>query len=288
MSDLRAFALTGDNSQRHAQLHNLVQLLLRAVVLPHLQASAAKDGAVELRLFSHRAAGAVGRADLVLDWGALFGTREAPLWATPEQWTRQLLPSLADVREVIGISATTRLRVDGRFHLSAAYALGHQFAATTSIKVETKSTTSNEWWGIERNGEEGHALLEDEQPGGSGREVTVEISLSQDARVDVTEYLKNAQLPIERRVQLTSPPVLAEKYQEARAFVTSAAHASTLADQIADTILRQKRASKIHLFGPLPQALAVLVGLRLNTARPIQCYEYVREDAEYIPSCLLR
>jgi len=40
--------------------------------------------------------------------------------------------------------------------------------------------------------------------------VTVEISLSHDARADVAAYLEQHPLPLARRVQLTSPPVLVQ------------------------------------------------------------------------------
>jgi len=43
----------------------------------------------------------------------------------------------------------------------------------------------------------------------------------------------------------------------AQRFATSLAHAEALADQIADAILLQKRATTMPLFGTLPQALAV-------------------------------
>ena len=289
LSDLRVFALTGAAPERAAQIADLARLVLRNVALPHLRQSAARDGAVELRLFTHRAGGDTGRADLVLDWGALFGTREAPLWSGPAEWSSQLLPALADVRELIGASGTPRLRIDGRFHLSAAYALGHQFAATAGIELEVKSTTSPEWWGLDRSGVVGAALkLGELTTGDAGAEVTVEISLAQDARADVTAYLARHPLPLARRVQLTSPPVEARDVIQARSFVASPAHALKLANQIAGAILLEKGASTVHLFGPLSQALAVLVGQRLNTARPLQCYEYVRETAAYVPACLLR
>jgi hypothetical protein len=290
VDDLRAFALSPEAAGRAAQIDALALAILRAVALPHLRRAVAAEGAVELRLFSHPAGGDTGRADLVLDWGALFGTREAPRWPGPEVWAAQLIPALADVRQVVGLSATPLLRVDGRFHLSAGYALGHQFATTAGMRLEVRAVAGDRsaWWGGPATGDPGPELVAEELPQAAGDAVSVEISLTQDARADVTAALATYQIALAQRVQLTSPPVLGGKVKEAQRFVASPAHAAALADQIADAILLQKRAPRIHLFGPLPQALAVLVGVRLNTARPLQCYEYVRDTAAYTPSCLLR
>jgi len=132
---LRAFALDGGTPEREAQLRNLARLVLRNVSLPYLRRSMACDGPVELRLFSHPAAGATGRADLVLDWSALFSTRDASLWPDRADWSSRLIPALADVRELIGSSQTAHLHIAGNYHLAAAYALGHQFVSTTTISL---------------------------------------------------------------------------------------------------------------------------------------------------------
>jgi len=289
-TDLRAFALGAAQDGRETQLVEIARLLLQTLLMPRLQQAIARHGGLDLHLFTHPAAGTTGRADLVLDWEARFGTRAQPRWPDRDEWSALLLPALADVRALIGASKVARLRIDGNFHLSAGYALGHQFVSTTKIMPEVWAATSNEWWGMEQSGQSGPGLEMTVEPldGPTGDEVTIELSLTQDAGAGVEAYLASSPLPLARRVQLASPPVSQGQLQAARRFVVSPAHAAALADQIANVILLQNRASAIHLFGPLPQALAVMVGARLNTARPVQCYEYERASGTYVPSCFLR
>lgn len=290
-SDLRSFALDGSSVEQEQQIVRLVRQLLGNLLRPHLRQAVARHDALGLHLFTHTPAGVTSRADLVLDWQAHFGTRAQARWPDRDEWATLLLPALADVRELLGASKAPRLRIDGNFHLSAGYALGHQLVETTKISTEVWASTTQEWWGVERSGQLGPKLVEDGEPppgGAAGNEITLELSLTQDARGDVLASLMAEPLSLAWRKQFTSPPVREGDVLAAKRFIASPAHAAALADQVANAILIEKQASLIHLFGPLPQALAVMVGSRLNTAGPVQCYEYVRDRRIYIPSVLLR
>jgi hypothetical protein len=48
------------------------------------------------------------------------------------------------------------------------------------------------------------------------------------------------------------------------------------------TTIAQNDIADIHVFGTMPQSLAMMIGYHLNALRPVQLYEYIR--GAYQPS----
>jgi len=286
----RALKLPPDDTpERVQELGAIAQLLLERIAGPHLRQTAALNQLATIALFSYPPVGQSRPTTLHIDWVELFPEPDNPTRLPPEAtvWEHQLLPALSDVRATLGQSGVAGLQIAGRYHLSAGLAFGFRFRTVASLVLQIAAQPGGVWRSDEQ-GDTGPKLTQKViELNPAGDEVSIEVGLSRDVSYDVGSYLAGSGLPISRRIQLISGPALRGDAEAARVFVASPAHARRLVTQIANLILTQQKARKIHLFVAIPQAMTILVGARINKARPVQCYEYV-SDGRYVPGAVLR
>lgn len=291
LKNFRAIELPADPTSHAGALAALAGLLLHSVAAPLLSLSVAAGRSLALTLFSYPASGATPAADLALGWDALFPQPERPTRRPPglELWHEQLDPALADLRLVAGASHASTLSISGRYHLSAGLALGFRFRTVAGMVLHIAAQPGGVWQS-DGPGNEGTLLSKEEIPGVPGaHDLSIEVSLARDVRADADAYLEAAGVAVGRRIQLTSTPLLSGDIDAVRTFVASPAHARHLANQIANVILSHSKGT-IHLFAAIPQGLAVLIGARLNRARPVQCYELFDDPSGvrvYVPASRL-
>lgn len=298
LDDFRAVQIPETPGDEQAgALGALAGLLLEQVGSAPLRCAAATRKSIALTVFSYPVSGARPPADLALSWEALFPESDQPTrpHPTPEIWRSLLDPALADLRRVVGAAQAEAesLRISGRYHIPVGLALGFRFRAVAGTPLLVSAQPGG-FWRSDESGGAGELLqvtpVELDPP--LGGDLSVEVSVSRDVRPAAERYLREYRIPVARRIQLTCAPLLQDTPDivGAQRFVSSPAHAAALAAQIANVILHHG-AGTIHLFAAIPQALAVLIGARLNKARPVQCYD-LYDDPErgrsYVPACLLR
>ncbi len=245
----------------------------------------------------------VSAVPVELDTYADSGPRDAGVkqiaWAahfksalpTPETWSSALLPELQRLRQKIGREhRDAAITLRPKAHLSAGFAFGYVFRSRAGIRlwIEQRHEEDRvEWWRASEKTPSIKELLLDTEPldiDGMGADTIIELSISRNIQVAVAQWTEETGREVGTYIRLTPDSGPSSDS------VPDAGHALAMARQISKEIKTardQQPTGTIHLFGALPIALAVMVGMRLNACEPIQCYEYQRSENTYMPSCRL-
>ncbi len=236
-------------------------------------------------LFTYSDPGHQPPAPVVLDWVDTFN----PQLHGDEQW-RTLLAGLDDLQRSLRKQGVRSVKVrPANTHLSAGYALGYAFRASTGFHVRVEQvidrhTNQTQEWPTNEVLAPAPVIMVApslDQLGSWKGDTTLEVSISRDITSYVDTWLDQSSASIHKRikVQPSGGP--------GRAAIPDAATAAAMTEQIWQVIDRIRRPGKtIHLLSAVPIGLAVLIGTRLNRSGPIQCYELVNDS--YEASCLLR
>jgi hypothetical protein len=216
--------------------------------------------------------------DLDIDWTPYLADRVA----SPDEWSRVLLPALHSIKEILANhSASRRLHVSIQTRLAAALSFGFTFRSSTGFSLDVESrgvvySTSGESTYKEP------LVTNEEELDGDPKTAIVAVSISRDVCSPVKEWIRDR--PNEIGTLVIMKPVSGL----GREAVLNSGHARAMARQIGATIARlnsQKQVSDIHLFLSAPAPLAVLIGFQLNACGRIHLYQ--REDGRYSNACIL-
>lgn len=198
-----------------------------------------------------------------------------------EPWQR-VHAGLRDVKQTVSARfGRPRLRVHGSKHLTAAFLFGFAFPSTA---FEFDLRTKVGYWSTD--GEQGpDAPLHVECREGSAESTRLHVELN-----TLDQPVQSA---VRRHVRETrKPPFATLRMSTAYAplgHVMANAEAIAIARQVRRELSRvvtKRPVPEIHLFAAVPQALATMIGHRLNAFPPIQLYEY--DGGDYIASYVLR
>jgi len=213
----------------------------------------------------------VDATDLFTDQGAI----------SDDHW-RQVHEGLIDLkRSIAETMGRPRLRVHGSKHLTAAFLLGYVFPSTA---FELELRTKRDYWSTTCTPSTEVSLDVNCRGGSAGSGILhVELStLDQPVQDAVRRYIQRTYASPLLSLRLTANRSVA-------GLVMTNTVACALAMQVRNEIARivaNNLVTEIHLFGTLPQALATMIGQRLNAFPPVQLYEY--DGRDYQPSYLLQ
>jgi hypothetical protein len=227
-------------------------------------------------------------ADFEIDWTPHFD-HAVLRSAAPEIWTRELLPTLQDLRARLDSDGHRRnIWLRARAPISAGLAFGHVFAEALGYSLRVQQPTPGatgaiQYWRTDSAADgTGQLRIREVDGEGTGDEVAVGIGITDDPQPKVEQYLGQTGLRVRASLYL-SPRDGSSPTSVDQGNVGSIATA--LKREIRQfTDRRGTRLIHLFYFGPL--GLAVLLGQKLNGLADIQCYE--RDKAlGYTPSCRL-
>lgn len=227
--------------------------------------------------------------------GEVPNSEETPLhlcWCPPldhdiarhpeEVWERELLPALADLRGALErADAPRRLRVRGRPHLSAAFALGWEFRQPSGWSLELEHEFVPASTALAEPVDHGWRLTVEPGPLDGEQRLLVCLHATQDVAEAMREHRRA--LPPARATLHVYPP----SGEPARDAVDSA-QANSLAAAIAAEINRARRehqTSATHLYLACPWPLAALLGWHLSSSGRLVMHEADVARSSYRASC---
>ena len=214
---------------------------------------------------------------LNIDWTPFLGGSCPSV--SSEVWER-LMAALWDVKRHISEElGRPKLRLLGRKHFSTAVAFGRTFPAASGFVIKTPQGHS--WWSTACPPAKGEPFKVESVDGPVSLdslfvEVTATEKLVRDAVRRFEQSSGISPLLYLRFMPSTGPTLGA---------VTDNAVCCAMARQIRKTIAEATTnypITEIHLFGSMPQGLALMIGHHLNATRPVQLYEY--DGTNYHPS----
>lgn len=198
-----------------------------------------------------------------------------------ERWGR-LHQGLRDIKEIVSQTfGRPRLRVHGSKHLTAAFLLGYTFPSTA---FELELRVKHGFWVTDCQPATDLPIAVDLRGGSaSSTSLHVEVStLDQTAAEAVRRFImRTGQSPL-ATIRLTVSPAA---YNGVMDNAVAVAIAHRVRQEVTQIVGRQP-IDQIHLFAAVPQALATVIGQRLNALPPVQLYEFDGQD--YHPSYCLR
>jgi hypothetical protein len=257
------------------QLTNVVrQVLPRVLHLAREQVSA--TGTLALQFSTRDRFPDQPEDVLTIDASHLFRT---PADQMPAQW--ELVAHTLDEikRQVAQQYGRPRLRIHGSKHLTGATLLGHVFRSSAGFQIDLRHKTAT--WSTDCPLVSAAPFRVVEEPG----------SYQEDSLfVEVNATEKSVREAVRRFVQQTGCyPYLSLRFtlpaeQEPGWGITNAV-CCAMALQIRQRLalaVSVHAVKEIHLFGAMPQPLALMIGYHLNALRPVQLYEY--HGGTYRPS----
>ena len=194
-----------------------------------------------------------------------------------ERWGR-LHQGLRDIKVVVSQTlGRPRLQLHGSKHLTAAFLLGYAFPSTA---FELDLRVKHGVWATDCRPAMDLPMSVDVRGGSaSSTSLHVEVStLHQTVAGAVRRYVKRTGRSPLVTLRITVSPVA---YDEMMTNAAAVAIAHRVRQEVAQIVGRQPF-EEIDLFAAVPQALATMIGQRLNALPPVQLYEY--DGQEYHPS----
>lgn len=206
----------------------------------------------------------------------------APLGAVmdSERWGR-VHQGLRDIKEIVGQTlGRPRLQVHGSKHLTAAFLLGYAFPSTA---FELDLRVKHGFWATDCQPATDLPITVDLRGGSaSSTSLHVEVStLHQPVADAMRRYVKRTGRSPFSTIRLSVTPA---EYTGVMDNAEAVAIAHRVRQEVTQIVGRQP-IDQIHLFAAVPQALATIIGRRLNALPPVQLYEY--DGREYHPSYCL-
>lgn len=186
----------------------------------------------------------------------------------PSEWNTVLLPELKAACKRAR-TENRRVMVRGAMRLPTWFAVGTEL--TDVAGASPSAMQGGEIWSA-RDGRDAPApeiLTLDEQVVGLGSELAITMAISTDISQDVVRYLRDHPAVGTHLTLALSP---GPDRQSISSSAEAAASAAALRDTVR-TIVRERGASKVHLFLAMPGALALLLGHFWDRMPPTQTYE---------------
>ncbi len=266
-----------DDMDEPGELRAVANEMLR-IVSDQYAAQRISGGAISIGLTAFDQVAFTTPPTLLLDWTTIYKDG----YPTPERWRTQLLPALADVRQILKAKQVRQIDLSGRARLGMGLAFGYAFREVTETVLRVRQGPT--WWRTATHnprlkpfGEAVPTVLSDEP------DLTVELNINRapgEVSAFVDAYLRTAELPIGQRLKLELPsgPATHLGERDAQAIV---AQVRTLIQQ------HRRPGGTTHLFMAGPLGVAVLLGWHLNALTPVQYYELPEGSGMYEPACRL-
>ena len=204
-----------------------------------------------------------------LDWTGHFNRDERRI-ASPEEWSRDLLPALRKVRDgLAGMSGGKYVDLRGKLPLTAALAVGSVLSEVAGFKLRVEQPTGGETLLWRSDAQPSCATLDVKyEDGQSAEDLLIGVSVSGSGLADLKAL---------REAKGFGAVAYAEPASgTGSSAVTSAADAIALARAGKD-LLRLMRtkydAKRVHLVLYVPSSLAVFLGQQLNAVGSVVTYE---------------
>ncbi len=222
-------------------------------------------------------------ADYSLDWSSYFDrpTRRVP---SPEQWDREFIPHLVELKKEILKGRKERLiRFRGKCALSSGVALGAVFPTVGGWAFEIPQPPAKEDWRSDASPTHSYKITVEELEGSpDGTDIVLGLNIRGDGRRDMMKYVESTgHLP--KKYVFVSPP------SQGAQSICGAGDAVAYAQAVRETlgqILKKYDLRKTRIFFYGPFALAVFLGQQLTSVGDVQLFEY--QDPGYVATCLLR
>ncbi|MDZ4719992.1 MAG: SAVED domain-containing protein [Roseiflexaceae bacterium] len=273
--------------QAQSVLDQLASIITLNVLPPLLTAKQ-----VSIGLIAHPKALSVTGNDILINMLPWYANGDPD----PETWQTWLLPALVDVKGACVAAKVRDVTVLGMARLSAGLAFGYVFRESAHIflraeqRVYGPNGEAVELLSVGDLADPSIPLAENvvrQEPielNANAPDVTIELSTArnnQDIQNDVDRWVAANPQQVRERIRLR---ITAETLNRAQI----AAVTRELARRILAVGRRPNPPQTIHLFTAMPQSVAFLLGWRLNTAAPIQCYELeISPVRQYRQSVLL-
>jgi hypothetical protein len=222
-----------------------------------------------------------GDFDLLLDWSSAYpdGHAEPAGCASAHA-------AITDVVERLGRTATRRLAVFPKAHLSAGVLLGAAFPRPSGFTLDIDQ--NGEVWSSARQGkwQPGDAADAADDPSflrfvprqldPSSKDIALIVAISRPETVAAADAAMAAM-----GIKLGGRIVVEPREGASRRSIPSAAAARATAEKLAQTLMDARKAWGIgvtHVFIAAPFALAVLIGHELNGLGPLCIYEHVKDQ----------
>jgi len=213
---------------------------------------------------------------LDIDWTPFLSNGAKP---NHEAWER-LFGALQDIRRHMSREiGGTKLCIRGKLHLSVATAIGRVFPAASGIELEITQGPSR--WSTScfcsDNGPFDVKIID----GSVDSDVLfVEVTATEKSVGNaVKQYIRSSGLSPFLRLCFTSRS--GPQMGAVRSNSMCCAMARQIRKDIAAAIANHE-IGEVHIFGSMPQALAMMIGHHLNASLPVQLYEY--DGIGYQPS----
>ncbi len=253
-----------------------------APMVPRAPDAPTPASAVVVRSFAPREPDPSDQALPRLDLTDLFNGRtpiHAVVWTGAiRQRVAEVLPALAGLPQPLLLALQT--------HLSISWYLGTLLNPKRgfTVNVYQRTNAGEVFWDLSRAQPpaDGPDLLVTEESLKRGPDLAVVISVTHDARVDVTRAIDALALPIGRLAHACLP----EPGPDA---VADGGHARWLADELArrvrELVVAGSPPRRLHLFAACPVGLMLLLGQRAAAWGPTTVYEFAFEDGsrQYFP-----
>jgi hypothetical protein len=209
---------------------------------------------------------------LDLDWQTKLSTTHFP---TPEEWEDKFIPALTTVKnQIVGIGDKTRIQINCKLPLPAAFALGFFFNLRVArVGVWARGTGVSDfkkqfWLSDGEAADVAYVPKWIKQPVDDSRSIIIELTSHVDIHKAVESFVRESGIVTEAwlQVRLDDDGKSVANIDEG--------YAVAYAGQVGG-IIRQLNSigiTDIHLFARIPSALAVLTGQRLQACGRIHLY----------------
>lgn len=205
-----------------------------------------------------------------LDWVRFFDDAEVPARRQirdPSLWDARFKPELAEAERALRRLGATSVRVEGHMRLMTWFMVGQSLPRTRGFTLSCAQVGAV--WSSAA-APEPSPLREARTPLGAGDELAVALSVTNWTGADVGAWVRAQGLPLAALVELSTEAVSKEA-------IRGAGHARGCAEAVVDAVralVRETRATRVHLFAAAPAGLMLQVGHLWNALPPARLYEH--------------
>ena len=188
-------------------------------------------------------------------------------------WQRDIRPKVeAFLGEAVRKSGQLRLILDAHASISLLAGAVLDTKSGTTVHLVQKGRVGARIWRADDGTTDGGPLFDiAEESLGSGREIAVVISASQGTRAQAAAFISEHLPTVGQLVSFTFPGGPGQQS------IAGGAHASVLADQVANHIRATKGADMdavVHIFAAVPNSLLFYLGQQHSAIAPCVVYEF--------------
>ena len=216
---------------------------------------------------------------LDLDWEPMFSDGQFP---STDEWEEYFIPAQkCIIRSLSGVTDDSRIQIDSRLKLPAAFSLGFHFNTRNSNmavwnRARGQANFKKSYWLSTGERVEMDFPVEEMAGNNEGRSATLELSLRNSIHADVEAFLSDSQITVSRFISC-------------RVFLTEdgeidGALARSFADFVGSLVRKMKGKygiSDFHVFLNMPSALGILLGRNFQSCGRLHLYWYDNPTYRY-------